>query len=194
MTFTNKFSLSLSLSLYIYYFFIQVISQIYDIRTIFQLLFFFLNRVRQTFDQTLKFFLYLQCSNKNYHPPSYPSRSRTSSKSINLFPSKGAKKKKSETIPLIPYPTWARNTRHVHQLNYAHKQTLRCLLIASPLRKLFGGWASTVDNPLWDWISRQSYIYISAQTRETVVALHPTNSSLHESPWKQERARQVLTY
>lgn len=93
MTFTNKFSLSLSLSLYIYYFFIQVISQIYDIRTIFQLLFFFLNRVRQTFDQTLKYFLYLQCSNKNYHPPSYPSRSRTSSKSINLFPSKGAKKK-----------------------------------------------------------------------------------------------------
>lgn len=76
------------------------------------------------------------------------------------------KKKKSETIPLIPYPTWARNTRHVHQLNYAHKQTLRCLLIASPLRKLFGGWASTVDNPLWDWISRQSYIYIYRRKRE----------------------------
>lgn len=90
---------------------------------------------------------------------------------------------------------WARNTRHVHQLNYAHKQTLRCLLIASPLRKLFGG------GPPW-WIIpfgiefhvSRIYIYISAQTRETTVALQPTNSSLRERPWKQERARQVLTY
>lgn len=128
-------------------------------------------------------------------PSNLPFAMRISSKSINLFPRKG-QKKKSETIPLKPYPIsrrWARNTRHVHQLNYAHKQMLRCLLIASPLRKLFGGGPSRWIIPFGIEF-HVSRIYISAQTRETIVALHPTNSSLHESPWKQERARQVLTY
>lgn len=88
---------SLSLSLYLYIYFFSFISQIYDIRTIFQLplilFYFFLNRIRQTFDQTFKYFPYLLRSNKNYHPPSYPSRREPHRKASIFFPRKGQKKK-----------------------------------------------------------------------------------------------------
>lgn len=93
---------------------------------------------------------------------------RTSSKSINLFPSKKKKIRNDPSYTLSHMEErWARNTRHVHQLNYAHKQTLRCLLIASPLRKLFGG-----GPPRWiipfgiEFHVSRIYIYIYRRKRE----------------------------